>query len=114
MDNNAATTRLLHPLHMGPGPDSNEHTPFQGCALTSGDHQEAPGAFWTVQKPHMSCSHHKVVLTMTTMLVHPSCMHAVTMLPMCPNVVLYMHIKTTWLAYLKVTHTLYAHLMTVL
>ena len=48
MDNNIATTRLLHLLHTGPGLDSNKHTPLKGCASTSVDHQEPPSAFWTV------------------------------------------------------------------
>ena len=101
LDNNTSTTRSLHPLHIGPGPDGNECTPLKGCASTSGDRQEAPSAFWTVWKPRPLHSHHEVMPTMMTTLAHPetmwphpSCTHATTMLRMCPNVTLYVHTET--------------------
>ena len=98
MDNNAATTRPLHLLHLGPGLHSDERTHLKGCASNSGDHQEAPSVFWTMLKPHMPCSHHKIAPTMMMMLAHPktalpahpSCTHTVTMphgWPLCPTLI---------------------------
>ena len=69
MDSDAATTtRPLHPLHTGPGPDGDEHTPLKGCASTSGDHQEVPSAFWTVPatQPPQSLTAKCLLLTTTT------------------------------------------------
>ena len=96
MDNIAATTR---PLHTGPGPDGDEHTPLKGCASTSGDHQEAPSVFWTVQKPRLPCSHHKVMPPMTMLFTHP-------------KTTLYMRTKTAWPMHSKVMP--YAHHVTAL
>ena len=58
MDNNAATTRLLHLLHMGPGLDGNKCTPFQGVHPPLGTVKRPP----VHSGPHGSCACHTATM----------------------------------------------------
>ena len=127
MDHNAANTRLLYPLHMGLALDGNEHTPFQGCASTSGDCQEAPSAFWTMQKSCPLCSHHEGMLPVMTPIaqskttlymctesappVHPKVTQAVTTQPAHPNVAWPVHPNNMLNACTETTQPMHSKVM---